>query len=153
MFQTIKLAKADGGWILPPDGYVYIEPTVKQALNNYRQSKLNALEAGGLLTGYFAEQHLHIVDVTVPLPKDKRTRTRFYRRDPGHIQQVHKNYKSSNGLLNVLGEWHTHPEKQPSPSSIDIKTWYKIQSKRKTLPTVFLIVGIEDWWLGQMLKV
>lgn len=45
--------------------------------------------------------------------------------------------------MDYLGEWHTHPEDSPSPSTIDTDGWQRICSKRKT-PMLFVIVGTQD---------
>lgn len=50
--------------------------------------------------------------------------------------------------MDYLGEWHTHPEINPSPSGMDISEWTKITS-RQPRPMVFMILGISgEIWLG-----
>ena len=109
----------------------------------------NSVESGGLLIGYFRRDHLHVTQLTVPYPKDKSTRYRFFREDPKHIQILQRLHNESNGQLNLLGEWHTHPEFDPTPSSIDRREWEKIQNVRRELPTIFLIAGIVSNWVGR----
>jgi len=146
--KLTQIGQMDECWSIPPDGYVYIEPDLIRQLNNYKQTDVMSKESGGLLLGYFAEQHLHVVKATTPFSKDKKNRHRFYRRDPMHVEVAKRCYRNSNGLLNVLGEWHTHPENNPTPSSIDLNQWNNIQKTRGKLQTLFMIIGREYWWLG-----
>jgi integrative and conjugative element protein (TIGR02256 family) len=51
-------------------------------------------------------------------------------------------------VVDYLGEWHTHPEVLPSPSSLDISEWQLI-CRRKATPMVFMIVGMDgSLWAG-----
>ena len=63
---------------------------------------------------------------TEPMPKDKRSRNRFYRRDNGHIDFYRHLYEESQRIYAYVGEWHTHPEAVPSYSIIDLKNWKRI---------------------------
>ena len=99
-------------------GLLLIEKSVLEGIHAYRQVG-NQLEAGGLLIGYFRDPHLHITDLTVPGAGDCRSRFRFARKDPAHVQMLLDRHTLSDGLLNLLGEWHTHPEALPSPSEIE----------------------------------
>ncbi len=43
-----------------------------------------------------------------------------------------------------LGEWHTHDQKNPVPSSIDINNWEKIEQRNKVAPEMyFIIIGTQ----------
>ena len=77
---------------------------------------------------------------------DKRTRTQFIRGEKMHQRIITSAWKKSNKTSNYLGEWHTHPEKYPSPSSQDFKNWKEILSTRtfSSLYLYFLIVGIKE---------
>lgn len=152
MQNIFALNRIEDGWLIPPNGYVYVEPKLISQLNEYRQVHTNSKESGGLLLGYFAERHLHVITATTPLPKDKQTRCRFYRRDPEHIEIAKHIYKKSKGLVNILGEWHTHPENIPLPSLVDLKQWKSIQKARLNLQSIFVIVGLQQWWVGTSLN-
>jgi len=83
-------------------------------------------EIGGILTGYYT----HDLDCAVvsmisgPPPDSKSTRDRFYRGIFGlqerldHLWEKERHY--------YLGEWHFHPDNEPSPSSDDILQMIKI---------------------------
>ncbi len=50
--------------------------------------------------------------------------------------------------MDYIGEWHTHPETEPTPSSIDKREWRKI-CHTKNEPMVFLIAGTRNvLWVG-----
>lgn len=129
-------------------GEILIEPSVVELIRGYCQQKSNMPESGGILLGYRRGNHLHIVVATTPQPNDRRTRFRFYRRDPYHQEVAISQWDMSGNTLDYIGEWHTHPEPYPMPSSLDISEWIKICCARKT-NMVFLIAGwTGDFWLG-----
>ena len=67
--------------------------------------------------------------MTAPMPKDKRSRYRFVRKDKEHLNFFNEQYELSDGTIRYIGEWHTHPEDIPSYSSIDLKNWKEISGK------------------------
>lgn len=129
-------------------GSILIEPRVVELILGYRQHKTTKTESGGILLGYRRGNHLHIVSATTPQPDDQRMRFRFYRRDLNHQKVAFRQWELSGNTMDYVGEWHTHPEPEPTPSSLDMLEWKKICCARKA-SMVFLIVG---WtgaiWLG-----
>jgi integrative and conjugative element protein (TIGR02256 family) len=95
---------------------------------SYAQDTIEKDEAGGVILGRFIKDSNNIViDVnTEPMKGDIRTRTRFKRGKKRHQEIIDKIWEESEGTCNYIGEWHTHPEENPSPSSTDIKSWTKI---------------------------
>lgn len=55
---------------------------------------------------------------------------------------------SSQGRIQYLGEWHTHPQKYAKPSSTDYKEWHKTCQYFKDQPVLFFIAGIHRDWIG-----
>ena len=144
----MKLHAKDGGWMLNSGGYVYIEPSVLTTLADYRQLNPHDPESGGLLTGLYAAEHIHVTDITTPQSMDSQGRTRFVRQDPFHVTSTERLYQLSQGLLNMVGEWHTHPQQIPAPSLIDQRSWQETVLARRPLTTIFLIQGTTDLWIG-----
>lgn len=103
-------------------------------------------EAGGILLGRFLlDSNDVIIDtITKPLNRDRRSRYRFFRSTVGHQQIADQEWQNSNGTTNYLGEWHTHPEPNPSPSSLDLRNWQNILCKSQfdSNSMFFVIVGI-----------
>jgi len=137
-------------WVNPMDrsSRVLIEPPVLDLIKRYRQDKAVSPEAGGILLGFRRDPHLHIVEATTPFEADFRGRFRFDRRDPNHQKVATRQWRSTGGTMDYLGEWHTHPEEYPQPSSLDRSEWTKICSSCAA-PMVFAILGLSDaMWLG-----
>ena len=131
-----------GAWIL-------VEPSVLKVIDPFRQRSLDAPEAGGILLGYRRETHLHVVEATVPGPADRRTRTFFGRDDSIHRKRAITQWRNSNRYMDYLGEWHTHPERSPSPSATDRRAWSEITARRSHDSYVFIILGTrEGIWAG-----
>lgn len=123
----------------------------------YQQKYINLPESGGILIGRVLEQSNNvIVDiVTEPCTFDRQKRFSFFRSN-AHQNTLNEMWKKSNGTLNYLGEWHTHPEKDPTPSNIDFSNWYK-KLKAKNIESThlyFIIIGTEQIgvWQGNTTK-
>lgn len=137
-------------WTNPyePNGKVLIEGVVIDLISDYQQQGTSTPEAGGIFLGYRRGIHLHVVQATTPQPKDRRTRYRFDRHDQHHQAIATKEWMGSDGTIDYVGEWHTHPQTNPMPSALDISEWGKIHRNRE-FPMIFLIVGLaETIWVG-----
>jgi integrative and conjugative element protein (TIGR02256 family) len=92
------------------------------------QHSRTASEAGGVLLGRML---LHSSDViidaaTAPNPEDQATRVSFHRAVRPAQMAVERAWGETEGRANYLGEWHTHPEDEPSPSRTDVTNWKRI---------------------------
>lgn len=123
-----------------------VEPV--ETLNRYRQDHQGKAEAGGILLGYRRDGHLHVTMVTVPQPSDQRQRYWFSRSYKYHQQVALRYWESNDGAMDYLGEWHTHPEDRPTPSSLDLFEWQKIYRVQPN-PMIFVILGWSgEFWVG-----
>jgi integrative and conjugative element protein (TIGR02256 family) len=98
-------------------------------------------EAGGILLGHHRGPHVEILKCTTPMAADRRTRFGFVRQDKGHQEFAMGEWQRSAGTINFVGEWHTHPERHPTPSWIDRRSWRRQMSRTEQDPLVFIIVG------------
>ena len=130
----------------PAERFVLIDQGVANSLSQNRQSTRDCPERGGLLIGYRRGDHFDVIAITLPMLGDRQTRTRFSRLDQGHQKAMGTHWKESGHTADYLGEWHTHPEAKPLPSSLDRREWNKIVARSK-LPMLFLIVGTDDWYV------
>ncbi|WP_419783654.1 Mov34/MPN/PAD-1 family protein [Maridesulfovibrio sp.] len=104
-------------------------------------------EACGIIVGgYYPKSKKVILELcTPPKKKDKRKRFGFVLQDRSHQKILNRIHKESDGKSFYLGTWHTHPEKQPSPSQMDLTDWGKCVSRNRHSPVyVFSIIGIES---------
>lgn len=81
-------------------------------------------EFGGILLGVRGN-HLTIVDFKEPVNYEI-TRTKFVRKHDELNQYLADAYQKSNGLLEYLGEWHSHPNGSANFSDDDKKTMLRI---------------------------
>ena len=140
--HTLRLNPRD------PSGRVLVEGDVFERICAFRQDDQFKPEAGGILMGYRRGPHLHVTDLTTPQSGDRRTQFGFDRKDERHQAYALTKWRQSGGQLDYVGEWHTHPENTPTPSTIDIREW-RIICANHTGAMVFLILGNGDRdWLG-----
>jgi len=132
-----------------PGGLLLLEGPLLEKMQTFRQDAPAKLEAGGILLGYRRGPHLHVVDATMPSPKDRRARMRFHRASKYHQDVALSRWRTSGDVLDYLGEWHTHPETQPSPSLLDLAQWQVIHGLKHRTPMTFIIMGDRDInWYG-----
>lgn len=100
-------------------------------------------ESGGILLGRIRGQNLEITEATSPSVHDKRSRFFFERLSENHRLVAEERWHTSGGTVHYLGEWHTHPEEFPSPSSVDQHEWKILAGTRKDgRPLLTVIVGL-----------
>jgi len=134
-------------FVLSNGGRIKIGEEAWETMGAGVQTDEKARESGGVMMGRFIKdcKDLVIDKVTQPMDGDRQSRYGFKRLSPLHQEILDKEWMASKGTCNYLGEWHTHPEDDPTPSSVDINDW-----KRKLRKDVFsgrylyfLIVGTE----------
>lgn len=121
---------------------IHLQPNVMSLFDSHVQRKFSTPENGGILLGTVHGLHIEVVHATPPFPTDRRTRCSFDRGSEGHTEMADRLWRESKGIVRYIGEWHTHPEDYPSPSSIDLREWKISAAKRKDgRPLLGLIVG------------
>lgn len=125
-----------------PDVRVVAHSNVIDQMKSYCQRHPDAQEACGVLLGRQYDHAFEITDFTRPQKTDLRTRASFQRERDGHVDQAVLKWKESNGLVGYLGEWHTHPEKVPTPSKTDLREM-NILAKHNHSFIVLIILGTE----------
>jgi len=133
---------------LPNGGRLKLSSEALEQMSKYIQDERKKTEGGGVILGRFIiETNDIVIDfVTEPMPGDKRSRTRFKRGVKNHQAIIDKYWYISNGTINYLGEWHTHPEPIPNPSFIDVKSWKKMLSYDKfdSQCLYYIIIGTNE---------
>lgn len=146
MTNGLLFKKIDGG-------YVKITEDVLKIIEKYKQFDKASNEAGGVLVGRFISNSNNIVIdyISTPMKDDIRQRRFFNRKRKEHQAFVDKYWDESIGAFNYIGEWHTHPESIPRPSSIDKCEWKRIlrEAKYDSDYLLFCIVGLDSIKLWQ----
>jgi len=138
-----------GDWACPDTGViVVISSPVIETLTSYIQSG-DREEAGGMLLGYRRGDHLEVTHATEPTKYDIRKIFSFKRNSNTHTEIANKAWSDSKGHICYIGEWHTHPEDNPTPSGVDIREWKKLSMNMEGNNSLFmLIVGRKSIWTG-----
>lgn len=130
----------------PAGGVLEFSRSAVTTLLAYRQVGLRSLEAGGILLG---RQILGGNDVVIdaasePTRDDRRARFWFHRARRPAQALIERAWQESGGVVNYLGDWHSHPEQDPTPSCVDRRGWKKIarQTTAECPELFFVIVGI-----------
>lgn len=108
--------------IVKRDKYtIHVSDKVLSILEKYKQKKYQN-ESGGIILGLVHDDNnVYISKISHPNISDKASRFGFERDKKAAQIIVDSEFHASEGRVIYLGEWHTHPEHNPSPSSVDIK--------------------------------
>ncbi|RUP33704.1 MAG: hypothetical protein EKK45_04255 [Curvibacter sp.] len=111
--------------VTPRQRLIIAEPAANQLLS-FAQRRWWQSEAGGILLGrHLLDSHDVVVDeVTTPQSTDRRSRFAFFR-SRQHEALAQERWRQQAATSAYLGLWHTHPEPDPTPSSVDHKDWQK----------------------------
>ena len=98
---------------------IILSDTVVEHLKRYRQMHNRQYEAGGQLFARFDGLRVIVEEATGPRRSDRRTRLSYTPHRFAEQREINSRYKRG---LHYVGDWHTHPEKIPSPSIIDVRS-------------------------------
>jgi integrative and conjugative element protein (TIGR02256 family) len=104
-------------------------------------------ERGGIFIGLRRGPHIEINEATLPMRWDLGSMFAFRRSSRGHQSVALRRWRDSARTMDWVGEWHSHPQSIPAPSSIDLGSWKGITADRDA-PMVFLIIGYAALWVG-----
>lgn len=128
-----------------------VDPKVMELLLKFVQDDHTKPEAGGILIGYYIDDYsFYITDLSIPTENDTSTRFSFLRSFISAQKFIKSLFTGSKGKKIYLGEWHTHPEKHPIPSSTDLVS-FKDQLKKNLLNSNFIfmiILGTEGLYVA-----
>lgn len=117
----------------------------------HQQSDGTSSEAGGQLFARFKGEQIRVERVTGPRATDRRSRSGYIPDRRGEQEEIDRMH--SHGL-HFIGDWHTHPERVPTPSTSDIRSIREAvtQSTHHLNGFVLLIAGTEAFPLGLFVR-
>ncbi|TEB09361.1 ThiF family adenylyltransferase [Pelotomaculum propionicicum] len=152
IIPEIPIEYRTSGWVLCTDQSLY------NKIKEFRNAKLPN-ETGGILIGSFDMQRkiVYIVD-TIPSPPDSQEwPTTYIRGSQGLRSRVEKIKELTNGMLEYVGEWHSHPNGYGcAPSADDYKAfiWLSKYMNPAGYPALMLIAGLDQYcfYIEKMLQ-
>lgn len=116
---------------------VKLEESALQTFQSQVQGNASDNESGGQLFARFDGGKTIITFATPPRPTDRRWRFRFFPDRNAERREIAEFYKLG---LHYVGDWHTHPQPVPHPSSDDIQSMQDCFRKSKHGLNSFLII-------------
>jgi len=125
-------------WLLGQNtGILIVSDEALAVMHRFKQTRLLDKEAGGQLFAQFSGPNVHILKATPPSLLDWRSRYGFRPNRRLQRMQIAKYYARG---LHFVGDWHTHPESHPTPSSEDVTGMQDCFRRSKHDLTAFLMV-------------
>ncbi len=121
-----------------------LSSNVLRLFSEFQQKRCWMREAGGQLFASFSEKGIEIQVATKPRRADWRTRFGF---QPSRVQDQ-KDIDSYFGLgLHYVGDWHTHPERFPKKSDLDVKSMRECfrESTHQLNGLILVVVGTAEF--------
>jgi len=112
----------------------------------------NGNESGGVLLGFAFQDHDEITGITVPSANDRRGMFSFLRRKSPAQKTINTAWNKSGGHVIYLGEWHTHPRNNPTPSGQDREMIRNaLDGTRMEIDYLYLVIagGRQSIWVGR----
>ena len=110
---------------------------VVRKFRRYRQKRWYQSEAGGQLFARFSASRIVVEQATGPRRTDRRTRTSYVPDRTAEQREIDSRHAKG---LHYVGDWHTHPEPVPGPSSLDIASISESVRKSTHALNGFLLV-------------
>lgn len=113
------------------------------AMDRHLQDHSSKPEAGGQLFARFEEGAVVVCKCTEPHPEDRRSLFSFLPSRKRERSEISLMYQRG---LHYVGDWHTHPEAFPIPSSTDTATMRRLftQSRHQLSHFILIIRGTAE---------
>ena len=128
-----------------------LTPTVLNYIAKHQQRETNSSEAGGQLFARFKGEQIRVERATGPRTDDRRSRYGYIPDRRGEQEEIDGMHSRGR---HFIGDWHTHPEAIPTPSSSDIRSIRRVvtQSKHHLNGFVLLIAGTDTFPRGFFIR-
>lgn len=116
---------------------VILTDAVLEHLQRHQQLRKRDTEAGGQLFGRIQDKTITIEEATGPRRSDIRSRYSYIPDRKAEQREINDRFPSG---LHFIGDWHTHPEPIPHPSSTDLDNMRECVRKSRRAVSGFLLV-------------
>ena len=126
---------------------VCFSPEVVAHFVKHRQQGKIKTEIGGQLFAQFVKNEARVIRVTGPNSTDKRGWAWFRPDQRNQNAEIKRLFEDG---LHFAGDWHTHPEREPKPSSWDLESMEDCfkKSRHQLKAFVMVIVGQAEFPKG-----
>ncbi len=125
-----------------PGFELILQPNVLRIMESFIQDDNKKHESGGILLGQIKDGKIYVQKASTPCKFDRSGRYYFHRDKDAAQIIIDFEFANSGGSVIYLGEWHTHPEAVPTPSSQD-RRMIKGQYNNGTLNVPFVLMIIQ----------
>lgn len=134
-------------YALPEDRVLCFAPRVVARFRMHRQHRLWRKEAGGQLFATMTGSMIEIREATGPRPSDRRSLFGYVPDRAAEQAEIKARYGRG---LHFIGDWHTHRQSLPQPSSTDLHSMQDMfkRSDHDASGFILVVVGTEPFPAG-----
>jgi integrative and conjugative element protein (TIGR02256 family) len=121
------------------DTDIILSDEVLDVLHAHKQLNVKDCEIGGQLFGYYNKNEIIIEKCSITHDTENSSRFAFAPSLKEEQKDIFKYYEQG---LHYLGDWHTHPETDPNPSTTDNKTMMSRFKKSKHNLNFFILIVV-----------
>lgn len=120
---------------------IVLTDAVLTHFRHHRQVSRWRREAGGQLFARIEGHRIVVVEATGPRSGDRRTRTGYFPDRAAERAEISSRHAVG---LHFVGDWHTHPDREPQPSGRDLESMAECfrKSVHQLNGFVLIIVGL-----------
>ena len=133
------------------DVTVYVSKSLQEAMNKERM-EWKDLETGGCLCGcYDRDRRIIYVFAQIPAPEDSKHESAAFERGTKGLNEAKQLIaKRTYYQVRYLGEWHSHPQGEPYPGSLDKQQFEKLDNEllQRDVPFVQMICTPKGFYVN-----
>ena len=152
--RIVQKQEIDWMWFSDGTRKLRVPLEVVNKLFAYAERK-DRCEQGGILLGRVFRDYDEITSLVGPSRSDIAGLFSFVRKREPAQKSVNKAWNRSGGYTVYLGEWHTHPGNDPSPSAQDKNMINStLRKTQMELEYLYFIIGGKEkmYWVGRQDK-
>jgi integrative and conjugative element protein (TIGR02256 family) len=131
--MSLRIPLGDSGEL------VILTDAVLERFQRHQQLRKKDAEAGGQLFGRVLGKIITIEEATGPRRSDIRSRYSYIPDRKAEQREINDRFPSG---LHFIGDWHTHPEPIPHPTSTDLDNMRECVKRSRRAVSGFLLIVV-----------
>ncbi len=116
-----------------------LDDSVIEHFRMHQQKRWYQKEAGGQLFAAISDSTIRVIEATGPRKTDKRSRSSYVADRRAERVEIRDRFGKG---LHYVGDWHTHPQRIPQPSPLDVESIRECVRKSVHALNAFVLIVV-----------